>query len=99
MVCQNTASSKGVVQGVLSHEMIHMFDYCRNNLDLKNIDHVACTEIRAANLCHCSFLGAWIQGLASPFNIKEAHQVGSTCRIFSHRLCFQRATYCVSTSR
>ncbi|XP_076659951.1 mitochondrial inner membrane protease ATP23 homolog [Halictus rubicundus] len=74
VVCQNTATSKGVVQGVLSHEMIHMFDYCRNNMDLKNIDHVACTEIRAANLCHCSFLGAWVQGLASPFNIKEAHQ-------------------------
>jgi hypothetical protein len=64
-----------MVQGVLTHEMIHMFDYCRNDLDFKNIDHLACTEIRAANLTHCSFMSAWVQGDASPFKIKEAHQV------------------------
>ncbi|GJQ68345.1 hypothetical protein Trydic_g16939 [Trypoxylus dichotomus] len=74
VVCQNIATRKGIVQGVLTHEMIHMFDYCRNELDFKNIDHLACTEIRAANLTHCSFLSAWFQGDASPFNIKEAHQ-------------------------
>ncbi|XP_076229792.1 mitochondrial inner membrane protease ATP23 homolog [Nomia melanderi] len=75
IVCQNTATSKGKVQGVLSHEMIHMFDFCRNNMNLNDINHLACTEIRAANLCHCSFLGSWIQGFASPFNIKERHQI------------------------
>nr|XP_033332711.1 mitochondrial inner membrane protease ATP23 homolog isoform X1 [Megalopta genalis]XP_033332712.1 mitochondrial inner membrane protease ATP23 homolog isoform X2 [Megalopta genalis] len=75
VVCHNTAPSQRLVQGVLAHEMIHMFDFCRHNLDPKNIDHLACTEIRAANLCHCSFLGAWVQGLASPFNVKEAHQI------------------------
>lgn len=52
-----------------------MFDYCRNKLDLNNIDHLACTEIRAANQCHCSFFGAWYRGTASPFHIKKAHQV------------------------
>ncbi|XP_012348632.1 odorant receptor 4 isoform X2 [Apis florea] len=55
--------------------MIHMFDYCRNKLDLNNLDHLACTEIRAANQCHCSFLGAWFRGTASLFNIKKAHQL------------------------
>ncbi|KAJ9595149.1 hypothetical protein L9F63_013557, partial [Diploptera punctata] len=74
VVCQNVARSKGMVQGVLTHEMIHMFDYCRNNLDFKNIDHLACTEIRAANLAHCSFLSAWNQGDASPFRIQQQHQ-------------------------
>jgi Peptidase M76 family. len=64
-----------MVQGVLTHEMIHMFDYCRNNLDFKNIDHLACTEIRAANLAHCSFLSAWHQGDASPFRIQRQHRV------------------------
>lgn len=63
-----------MVQGVLTHEMIHMFDYCRNDLDFKNVDHLACTEIRAANLTHCSFLSAWTQGDASPINVREAHQ-------------------------
>jgi inner membrane protease ATP23 len=74
-VCQNVARSKGMVQGVLTHEMIHMFDYCRNVLDFKNVDHLACTEIRAANLTHCSFLSAWHQGDASPFRIQQQHQV------------------------
>lgn len=75
IVCQNTARTKNYVQSTLSHEMIHMFDYCRNKLDLNNLDHLACTEIRAANQCHCSFLGAWFRGTASLFNIKKAHQV------------------------
>lgn len=79
VVCQNMARKEGMVQGVLTHEMIHMFDYCTNNLDFKNIDHLACTEIRAANLAHCSFLSACAQGDASPFNVKQAHQVGSLC--------------------
>lgn len=74
VVCQNSATSKNMVQGVLSHEMIHMFDYCRNKLEFDNLDHLACTEIRAANLCHCSFLSSWIQGHASFFNIAETHQ-------------------------
>lgn len=75
VVCQNTSRSKKMVQGVLAHEFIHMFDYCNNNLDFKNVEHLACTEIRAANLAHCSFVSAWTQGDASPFDIKKKHQV------------------------
>ncbi|XP_033236047.1 mitochondrial inner membrane protease ATP23 homolog [Drosophila pseudoobscura] len=74
VVCQNMAKNKSMVHGVLTHEMIHMFDYCNNDLDFRNVDHLACTEIRAANLAHCSFLSAMFQGDASPFNVKEAHQ-------------------------
>ncbi|EFN77220.1 mitochondrial inner membrane protease ATP23 homolog [Harpegnathos saltator] len=74
VICQNSAGSKGLVQAALLHEMIHMFDYCRNKLDLKNIDHLACTEIRAANIGHCSFMGSWFQGFSSPINIKATHQ-------------------------
>ncbi|XP_034840100.1 mitochondrial inner membrane protease ATP23 homolog [Maniola hyperantus] len=74
VVCQNVSTRKGMVQGVLAHEMIHMFDYCRNNLDFKNMEHLACTEIRAANLTHCSFTSAWSQGDASWTKIKQAHQ-------------------------
>nr|CAG4642008.1 EOG090X0CKN [Eurycercus lamellatus] len=73
VVCQNVARSQGMVQGVLTHEMIHMFDACRHKLDFKNIDHVACTEVRAANLTHCSFLSAMGQGDASFFRIKQQH--------------------------
>lgn len=73
VICQNAVSKIGHIQGVLLHEMIHMFDYCRHNLDFKNLDHLACTEIRAANLAHCSFLSAWLQGEVSVFNIKQSH--------------------------
>ncbi|KAH8334380.1 hypothetical protein KR059_009289 [Drosophila kikkawai] len=76
VVCQNMAKNKSMVHGVLTHEMIHMFDYCNNDMDFRNVDHLACTEIRAANLAHCSFLSAMFQGDASPFNVKQAHQVG-----------------------
>ncbi|CAH0748362.1 unnamed protein product [Diatraea saccharalis] len=74
VVCQNVSTRKSMVQGVLTHEMIHMFDYCRNELDFKNMEHLACTEIRAANLTHCSFVSAWSQGDASWTNIKKTHQ-------------------------
>ncbi|CAG4911440.1 unnamed protein product [Colias eurytheme] len=74
VVCQNVSTRKAMVQGVLTHEMIHMFDYCRNHLDFKNMEHLACTEIRAANLTHCSFISAWSQGDASWFKVKKAHE-------------------------
>ncbi|XP_014370338.2 mitochondrial inner membrane protease ATP23 homolog [Papilio machaon] len=74
VVCQNVSTRKGMVQGVLAHEMIHMFDYCRNDLNFKNMEHLACSEIRAANLTHCSFVSAWSQGDASWTKIKQAHQ-------------------------
>lgn len=73
VVCQNTAK-KNKVQGVLTHELIHMFDYCNNNLDFKNPEHLACTEIRAANLAHCSFLSAYVQADADFFNIRQKHR-------------------------
>lgn len=73
VVCQNNARSRGVVQGVLAHELMHMFDYCRANMDFKNMDHLACTEVRAANLFHCSFMSALTQGSASPFKIAKSH--------------------------
>ncbi|EFA00208.1 Mitochondrial inner membrane protease ATP23 homolog-like Protein [Tribolium castaneum] len=73
VVCQNGAKKPAHVQGVLLHEMIHMFDYCRHDLNFRNLDHLACTEIRAANLAHCSFMSAWVQGDASLFNIKATH--------------------------
>ncbi|XP_018048620.1 PREDICTED: mitochondrial inner membrane protease ATP23 homolog isoform X2 [Atta colombica] len=74
IICQNSAHSEDMVRGVLLHEMIHMFDYCRNKLDVKNIDHLACTEIRAANLGHCSFMSSLLQGDSSFINIKATHQ-------------------------
>lgn len=74
VICHNNTYKENMVQGVLTHEFIHMFDYCRHNLDFRNLDHLACTEIRAANLAHCSFMSAWFNGDTSMFNFKETHQ-------------------------
>lgn len=74
IICQNTAKSSDFVQRILTHEMIHMFDYCSNYLDFNNLEHLACTEIRAANLAHCSFLDAYAQ-TSGVFNVKQRHMV------------------------
>ncbi|XP_014246513.1 mitochondrial inner membrane protease ATP23 homolog [Cimex lectularius] len=74
VICQNTSNKESIIQGILTHEMIHMFDYCNNKLDFRNIDHLACTEVRAANLTHCSFTSSMIQGNATPINFKNRHQ-------------------------
>lgn len=52
-----------------------MFDNCRHKLDLANINHLACTEIRAANLAHCSYMSALMEGSVTPGKVKEQHQV------------------------
>lgn len=59
---------------VLTHEMIHMFDYCRHEMDFKNIDHLACTEVRAANLTYCSFASAVVDGDAALWDVKNRHK-------------------------
>uniref|UniRef100_T1JDP2 Tr-type G domain-containing protein n=1 Tax=Strigamia maritima TaxID=126957 RepID=T1JDP2_STRMM len=74
VVCQNVTKHYDAVQGVLAHELVHMFDYCRAKLDFKNIEHLACSEIRAANLVHCSYLSAVADGTAGPFNIAKQHR-------------------------
>ncbi|KAK2703049.1 hypothetical protein QYM36_018394 [Artemia franciscana] len=74
VICQNSARSKDAVLGSLVHEMIHMFDYCRQELDFADTKHLACTEIRAANLTHCSFINAFLGGAAAPWRIAKTHQ-------------------------
>ncbi|XP_037071675.1 mitochondrial inner membrane protease ATP23 homolog [Pollicipes pollicipes] len=74
VVCQNVARKESVVQGILVHELIHMFDFCTKKVNFENLEHLACTEIRAANLTHCSYVSSILQGDSSPINIKQTHQ-------------------------
>ncbi|XP_064605349.1 mitochondrial inner membrane protease ATP23 homolog [Liolophura sinensis] len=74
VVCQNTALRRQTCCNVLAHEFLHAFDYCRANVDFENLHHLACTEIRAANMMHCSYLAALFAGDASPVNIKNRHR-------------------------
>ncbi|KAL0272177.1 UNVERIFIED_CONTAM: hypothetical protein PYX00_005256 [Menopon gallinae] len=74
VVCQNSYKSRKIPEVTLIHELIHMFDYCVNHIDFNKNEHLACTEIRAANLSHCSFLSSLMLKQSSLFNIKETHQ-------------------------
>ena len=44
VVCKNNSRSRDVCCSVLSHELIHMFDFCRAKADFTNLQHLACTE-------------------------------------------------------
>ncbi|XP_065656049.1 mitochondrial inner membrane protease ATP23 homolog isoform X2 [Hydra vulgaris] len=56
-ICENNLSSQKKLNSILTHELIHAFDVCRAKYIHSNLDHTACSEIRAANLSEdCSFL-------------------------------------------
>lgn len=73
VICQNNVTKRSTCCNILAHEFIHAFDACRAKANFEDLHHLACTEIRAANLMHCSFLAAFASGDASPFNIKQRH--------------------------
>eukprot|EP00088_Acartia_fossae_P049785 TRINITY_DN5517_c0_g1_i1.p1 TRINITY_DN5517_c0_g1~~TRINITY_DN5517_c0_g1_i1.p1 ORF type:complete len:112 (-),score=8.85 TRINITY_DN5517_c0_g1_i1:57-392(-) len=45
-----------------------MYDYCSSQVDFHNLHHLACTEVRAANLIDCTF------HLKSTLSFLESHQ-------------------------
>ncbi|XP_060100947.1 mitochondrial inner membrane protease ATP23 homolog [Heteronotia binoei] len=51
VLCQNNIRQQSHMNRVVTHELIHAFDHCRAHVDwFNNIRHLACSEIRAANL-------------------------------------------------
>ena len=49
-ICGNLFWNPFELRRVLTHELVHAFDFARAKIDLKNKEHIACTEIRAWNL-------------------------------------------------
>jgi hypothetical protein len=41
------------VQTILTHELVHMYDQCTARVDWGDMTHLACSEVRAANMAHC----------------------------------------------
>ncbi len=37
---------------VLTHELIHAYDFCRAHVDWNNLDHLACTEVHVYTCCY-----------------------------------------------
>lgn len=74
IACKNRTLSSESLHTSMVHEMIHMFDYCRAKFDYNNIRHVACSEIRAANLTFCSITDRINHiGFKIFWNFKESH--------------------------
>ena len=55
-ICANNADNTGHVHGALVRNLIQMFDACVNKYDFQNAEHLACTEVRKANLANCGYL-------------------------------------------
>ncbi|EIW68181.1 hypothetical protein TREMEDRAFT_32489 [Tremella mesenterica DSM 1558] len=50
LLCQDRFMSKKHMEDTMTHELLHAFDHCRFKVDWNNLRHMACSEIRAANL-------------------------------------------------
>ncbi|XP_015269536.1 PREDICTED: mitochondrial inner membrane protease ATP23 homolog [Gekko japonicus] len=73
VLCQNNIRHQSHMNRVVTHELIHAFDHCRAHVDwFNNIKHLACSEIRAANLSgDCSLLSEMTR---FKFGLKQHHQ-------------------------
>lgn len=55
VLCQNHPVSKRQMEDTLTHELVHMYDHCKFNVDWHNLRHHACSEVRSTrNGCCCS---------------------------------------------
>ncbi|XP_078423971.1 mitochondrial inner membrane protease ATP23 homolog [Cetorhinus maximus] len=73
VLCQNNIHQQQHMNRVVTHELIHTFDHCRAHVDwFHNIKHLACSEIRAANLSgECTFGNELCR---FNFGLKQHHQ-------------------------
>ncbi|XP_077401306.1 mitochondrial inner membrane protease ATP23 homolog [Vanacampus margaritifer] len=73
VLCQNNIHQQSHMNRVVTHELIHAFDHCRAHVDwFNNFRHLACSEIRAANLSgDCSFSN---EVARFHFGMKSHHQ-------------------------
>ncbi|RWS26309.1 hypothetical protein B4U80_06612 [Leptotrombidium deliense] len=74
VICYNKLRSVQRIESTLTHELVHMFDYCRAEFDCNSLEHVACSEIRAANLAHCSLIDSFYQLTTTPTRIAKTQQ-------------------------
>lgn len=50
LLCSNWLQDKYLIEDVLTHELVHAYDHLKFNVNLTNLRHHACTEIRASML-------------------------------------------------
>lgn len=50
LLCSNWIRNKWQLEDILAHELVHAYDHLKFKVDLSNLKHHACTEIRASML-------------------------------------------------
>ncbi|EGG19466.1 hypothetical protein DFA_00043 [Cavenderia fasciculata] len=69
VICNNVSTFYTSMRNTVMHEMIHAYDMCRVDLDPTNCQHLACTEIRAANLSgDCNLAQEFARGHKGIYN-------------------------------
>merc|ERR1719259_1257430 len=70
-ICSNNISGSGLVYGTLLRQLITMFDVCTKKYDFRNARHLACTEIRKANLANCNMAVGMTRPGADLFAVRD----------------------------
>lgn len=67
LLCSNWIQSQSQMEEVLTHELVHAYDFLKFKLDMTDLNHHACTEIRASMLSgECRIMREiWKTGLAN----------------------------------
>lgn len=62
LLCQDRLRSRAHAEDTLAHELVHAYDFCRFDVDLADLKHHACTEVRASALSgECSMLNEFLR--------------------------------------
>lgn len=66
VLCQGHFGNKKHMEDTLTHELIHMYDHCKFDVDWNNLRHHACSEIRANSLSgDCRYMREFARGFVS----------------------------------
>ncbi|KAI5796649.1 peptidase M76 family-domain-containing protein [Geopyxis carbonaria] len=50
LLCQNHLRDRGHTEDTLAHELVHVYDHLKFDIDWQDLKHHACSEIRASSL-------------------------------------------------
>jgi len=76
VLCEDSSFSYSSSFGrVLTHELVHALDHCTRRVDWDDLEHLACAEVRAANLTDCSPTRALLRDFPGPLRrLKAGHR-------------------------
>lgn len=74
VLCANWIQNKSIIEETLSHELIHLYDHLKFNVNFGNLKHHACSEIRASMLSgECKIFNEIFRSGFSNFEKKFQH--------------------------